>query len=97
MYKLKRFYYVFSKIFNSKTSTSAPKEHMTAFQTSHSVWTMLAHTAVPATMSTLEMEKQPAGYSLKASLIILLPNVLIDEIELAVRMVSDAPLQSCLI
>ena len=58
---------------------------------------MLAHTAVPATMSTLEMEKQPAGYSLKASLIILLPNVLIDELELAVRMVSDAPLQSCLI
>lgn len=55
---------------------------------------MLAHTAVPARMSTLEMEKQPAGYSLKASLIILLPNFLIDEIELAVKMVSDAPLQS---
>ena len=57
---------------------------------------MLAHTAVPATMSTLEMEKQPAGYTLKASLIILLPIFLIDEIELAVKMVSDAPLQSCL-
>ena len=48
-------------------------------------------------MITLEMEKQPAGYSLKASVIILLPNFLIDEIELAVKMVSDAPLQSCLI
>ena len=48
-------------------------------------------------MSTLEMEKQLAGYTLKASLIILLPNFLIDEIELAVKMVSDAPLQSCLI
>ena len=58
---------------------------------------MLAHTAVPATMSTLEMENQPAGYTLKASLIILLPNFLKDDIELAVKMVSDAPLQSCLI
>ena len=58
---------------------------------------MFAHTAVPATMSTLEMEKQPAGYTLKASLIILLPNFLIDEIELAVKMISNAPDQSCLI
>ena len=48
-------------------------------------------------MSTLEMEKQPAGYTLKASLIILLPNFLIDEIELAVKMISNAPVQSCLI
>ena len=48
-------------------------------------------------MSTLEMEKQPAGYTLKASLIISLANFLIDEIELAVKMVSNAPLQSCLI
>ena len=48
-------------------------------------------------MSTLEMEKQPAGYTLKARLIFLLSNFLIDEIELAVKMVSDAPLQSCLI
>lgn len=58
---------------------------------------MLAHTAVHVTMSTLEMEKQPAGYTLKASLIILLPNFLIDEIDLAVKMASNAPLQSCLI
>ena len=48
-------------------------------------------------MSTLEMEKQPAGYTLKVSLMILLPNFLIDDIELAVKMVSDASLQSCLI
>ena len=45
-------------------------------------------------MSTLEMEKQPAGYTLKASLIILLPSFLIDEIELAVKMVSDHPLSN---